>query len=411
MVFCLVLACSAAVDHYEQIQYIHPGPSDEQLIASAAMCEHASIAAVSAAAAAAAEEGYSSMAQEDRELAQAMAASLAESAPILPDATTEKDSIAGEREEQKQERKNPPIPPDEEFFWVEAEWIRQWIVGQHADSSNANGAGAAAAALTVANGGTSSRDPVVLDVDSPQPKGGGGGDGSDDTDAFVKKTEEGETAVAAVGSDGKGYAMGDGTKEEQEDPQDAAERSVASAAADASLNETPKPLQVKGGVKRPVRPKKEKGKEHGDGAFTGDVKAVAEIPNGVENAAAADGAGGGENGTTTVTSEPVVTLSGADAMAVAMAAGVADDAAAPTPPNGVFAQPMRNRPLLCAHGKLHPSSVWRLKLVSRKVYEGMLEVEVEVEDGAAALHLAPDGHIAAGNYYCALCVKEHIGQK
>lgn len=394
---------SAVVDSGEHVPYVHPGPSDELLSASTAGCQHASVAAVSAAAAAAAEEGDSSTAQEDRDLAQAMAASLADSAPTPAAAATAKASSAeGQEQRDRREEESPLFPPDEEFFWVEAEWLRQWVVGQHAELSVAKGAGAAAAAFTVPNGGTLSSGPVVLDiVDSPLPKGkvdtaaGDGGGGG--TDAVANKTDEDEPAVAAAAArgDGKsdvkgetsGTSGGGGGDEERPVLRSAA----AAGVADASLNGTPKQLKVEGSAKRSLR-SQEKGGDQAGGVVIGDGNTAAELSNGVDNAAA-EKVGGGASRTTP--DEQIVKLSRGDADAVL------------TPPRCVFAQRMRNGPLLCPHGGLHPSTVSRLKLVTREVYEGMLGVK----DGAGALALAPDRHIAAGNYYCAICVKDHVQQK
>ena len=76
---------------------------------------------------------------------------------------------------------------------------------------------------------------------------------------------------------------------------------------------------------------------------------------------------------------------------------------APLPSEGgVFVDPMRHLPLVCRHGGLHPASVARLKLVSRAVYLGLL-----AEEGMPP----PDRHLAASNYYCAVCVGDHIRRK
>lgn len=68
----------------------------------------------------------------------------------------------------------------------------------------------------------------------------------------------------------------------------------------------------------------------------------------------------------------------------------------------VFVTPMRHAHLLCEHGRVHPNSVSRLKLVTRKVYEGLLE-----EEGMPP----PDHHLTATNYRCEHCVRDHIGEK
>lgn len=69
---------------------------------------------------------------------------------------------------------------------------------------------------------------------------------------------------------------------------------------------------------------------------------------------------------------------------------------------GVFREAMRHAPLMCEHGGLNPASVTRLKLVTRKVYEGLLG-----EEGMPAA----DRHLAAANFRCQQCVKKHVGQK
>ncbi|CAN0347545.1 unnamed protein product, partial [Laminaria digitata] len=74
----------------------------------------------------------------------------------------------------------------------------------------------------------------------------------------------------------------------------------------------------------------------------------------------------------------------------------------PPSEGGVFVGPMRHAPLVCKHGGLHPSSVAMLKLVTREVYEGLI-----AEEGM----LPPDRHLAASNYYCGVCVDDHIRRK
>lgn len=70
--------------------------------------------------------------------------------------------------------------------------------------------------------------------------------------------------------------------------------------------------------------------------------------------------------------------------------------------DGVFRESMRHLPLACQHGGVDPTSVSRLKLVTRRVYEGLLG-----EEGMPP----PDWHLAATNFRCEQCVKNHIGQK
>ncbi|CAN0509247.1 unnamed protein product, partial [Ectocarpus sp. 12 AP-2014] len=68
----------------------------------------------------------------------------------------------------------------------------------------------------------------------------------------------------------------------------------------------------------------------------------------------------------------------------------------------VFTERLSNVPLLCPHGGLHPASVSKFKLVTRAAYEGIL---------STVCMPPPDYHLSASNYYCSLCVKDHIGQK
>lgn len=68
----------------------------------------------------------------------------------------------------------------------------------------------------------------------------------------------------------------------------------------------------------------------------------------------------------------------------------------------VFAEPIRNLGLLCEHGKLHPSSLSRWKIVSREVYEGLLEGQ-----GIGP----PDCHVSSANFRCEDCVRDYIGRK
>ncbi|CAM9773619.1 unnamed protein product [Ectocarpus sp. 8 AP-2014] len=68
----------------------------------------------------------------------------------------------------------------------------------------------------------------------------------------------------------------------------------------------------------------------------------------------------------------------------------------------VFTERLTNVPLLCPHGRLHPASVSKFKLVTRAAYEGIL---------STVCIPPPDYHLSASNFYCSLCVKDHIGQK
>lgn len=68
----------------------------------------------------------------------------------------------------------------------------------------------------------------------------------------------------------------------------------------------------------------------------------------------------------------------------------------------VFTEPIRNLGLLCEHGKLHPSSLSRWKIVTREVYEGLLEGQ-----GIGP----PDCHVSSANFRCEDCVRDYIGRK
>lgn len=68
----------------------------------------------------------------------------------------------------------------------------------------------------------------------------------------------------------------------------------------------------------------------------------------------------------------------------------------------VFAEPIRNSGLLCEHGKLHPSSLSQWKIVTREVYEGLLEGQ--------GMGL-PDCHVSSANFRCEDCVRDYIGRK
>ncbi|CAN0057940.1 unnamed protein product [Choristocarpus tenellus] len=63
---------------------------------------------------------------------------------------------------------------------------------------------------------------------------------------------------------------------------------------------------------------------------------------------------------------------------------------------------MRHKRLLCPHGRLHPSTVPRLKLLTRATYRGLLE------DGGVPM---PDCHLSGEDYRCDVCMAEVIGQR
>eukprot|EP00904_Undaria_pinnatifida_P007871 jgi/Undpi1/4213/HiC_scaffold_16.g07579.m1 len=269
--------------------FVHPGPSDNQLGRTLRIDGTTSIAA---------EEPPS---QEDRDLARALAASLATSAPssvppsscsseILSSSTTTSCSASSSKHvatfgsAAASDQPATVVPPGD-FFWVDSSWLKQWSDGERLGMGG-EVSGAAANGREASGGGSRGREAA------------GGG-------------EPGES-VATLERAGQGPDPQKARKEEEHEKDEA-----------------------RGG----------KGREGG---------ALASSP-------------------------------------------------APLPSEGgVFVDPMRHLPLVCRHGGLHPASVARLKLVSRAVYLGLL-----AEEGMPP----PDRHLAASNYYCAVCVGDHIRRK
>ena len=457
------------VDHRGEGPYIHPGPSDEQLSASMAGVDSdgddddddddasllaAAVSSSAAEAAAAAATSSSRAAQEEQDLRKAIARSLVDSAqgaaaaaavptiPTAPACNPKQEPEPEERQEQKHEV--TPIPSESDFFWVEAEWLRQWVVGQH-DGSPSDRAPAAAAAAAAARGGSSSGDPVVLDG-SPAPKGRNG-DGGVDRIALEKTTlemdvdEEAKAAAAAAAGEAGGgdEDMAGGGSGERPDggikvdvvggKQGAGVAAPAAAATEAaagpSSKGTPEPVEDRHEkprrsdeeelVAEEAEAEKDRSRSRSrsrngvtENGVVSSETAVAASSNGVKSAVAGSSQLDEAAAQTGAAAELVVTTpSGGGTAEGGAAPAQTPPVSMPTPakmpvPKGVFAQPMRIRPLLCPHGRVHPASVSRLKLVTRAVYEGLLG------GGKGGVGVAADHHIAAGSYYCALCVKEHV---
>ncbi|CAN0347585.1 unnamed protein product, partial [Laminaria digitata] len=117
---------------------VHPGPSDYQLERSARLDGSTPIYA------------SPSPSQEDRDLARALVASLATATPswmpapsafssTLSSSTTSSCSASSPRSSPKKEAElgsasdqpAPAVPPPGDFFWVDSDWLRQWVTGEH----------------------------------------------------------------------------------------------------------------------------------------------------------------------------------------------------------------------------------------------------------------------------------------
>ncbi|CAB1120196.1 unnamed protein product [Ectocarpus sp. CCAP 1310/34] len=368
------------------VPYVHPSPSDEELEESDATAggdddEARQAAAVSAIAAAAAKADESTT-QEELDYAQAVAASLAQS----PTAA----AAAADSEEDEGQEEPPGNIPESKFFWVETEWLRQWIVGQHADQDGESAAAAAAAAAAASTaislpskGGSSGGDPLVLDgvaaSEGGEARGGGGDGGSEmmEVEETTKAAGEGEA------SDGAGAA-------DAGDEPEARECDGAAVAAHSSRGDPEE--EATGG---PV-PRGEEEEEEGAPEQEGN-------PGSDENSGCLGHDADGVEGDVARTTCPVATCDNNGNLEVYSQGEevlLTEEVEEETP--CVFTKRLSNLPLLCPHGGLHPASVSKFKLVTRAAYEGIL---------STVCMPLPDYHLSASNYYCSLCVKDHIGQK
>lgn len=376
-----------------EASYVHPGPSDEQLGAPPAREEALTPPAY--------------LSQEERNLRQAMAESLVS---LKSSSTAAAGALGAESSGGSTNPKGADLPgleldralPESEFFWVDSHWLRQWVVGEHLPPPSES--------ISTVSGkaspgrGSHPEDPLVLDGGSPkaayltQESGVG--------DAIVEEKEgyEGDKEAVVMGPGG-GDARGGGAGGTDR----GVGRGVAAEGGDG--------FRQKGGVS-------EVG-EGGDSATvvaklrvrTGDDADTSEQVNekrkregrAAESVqklgdAVNDGVGDGDEGSdddsfATAKGWPKysprsTSEAGVEEGETGVAAGLCSE--------GVFRGSVRHLPLLCEHGGLHPASVSRLKLVTRSVYEGLLS-----DKGMPP----PDHHLAATNYRCEECVKDHIGQK
>lgn len=384
--------------------YAHPGPSDEQLQAPPARREESPPPVRSS--------------REERELRQALAASLASSTSSTAAALGALDTEYSV-ETDCAPVASLPVPLDRallenEFFWVDSQWLRQWVVGEHLPPP-----GESASTVTgKASSGRGSRreDPLVLDGDGPtatdpiresgvgavlsasmEEEEGGEGTGKASSKDLAKVEKEAVAMVPGAGDAQRGGAGGAdrgverGAAEERGSCREEASVSEVGDVGDAT------PVAAKPGVCTAdtlEQPTKERGEEEA----AGDVQTLGEKVDAVNDRI--DGGEGSDDASSATTkgcpqSSTCPTLeAGGEGGWKGVAAGLGS--------GGVFRGAMRHLPLLCEHGGLHPASVSRLKLVTRGVYEGLLS-----EEGMPP----PDHHLAATNYRCEECVKDHIGQK
>lgn len=313
-----------------------------------------------------------------------------------------------------------PVPLDRallenEFFWVDSQWLRQWVVGEHLPPPSES-------ASTVTGKASSGRgfrreDPLVLDGDGPTATDPTRESGVGAVLSASMEEEEGDEGNGKTSSkylskvDMEAVAMVPGAGDAQRGGAGGTDRGVERGAAEGrgSCREETSVSEV-GDVDKatPVVAKsevctadtleqstKERREEEEE---VGDLQTLGEKVDAVNDRV--DGGEGSDDSSSATTkgcpqSSTCPTLeAGGDGGWKGVAAGLGS--------GGVFRGPMRHLPLLCEHGGLHPASVSRLKLVTRGVYEGLLS-----EEGMPP----PDHHLAANNYRCEECVKDHIGQK
>lgn len=333
--------------------------------------------------------------------------------------------------------------PASDFFWVDANWLRQWITGEYLPPSSKS----EDTLKEVCSGKRSSnRDPLVIQSDQPSSAGGtlqpgeepppecgkldtdpkssgkGGGDNfvqmrearRNDAPCVVGddiRVEKVETVDSAgdgpaaelvgggEGDDGTGSSKGDGgetalvlTHQEQNGTDALREGThicnLESRASSTTAKKTEQqPGNNSGGDGGSSGPEKSRA--------MGDPEASAQISSKEDKAEESEGAYPVEycEQIASLLPTPTNVPGGCNA---SDGGGGGSKAGA-----GVFSGPMRHLPLLCEHGGVHPTSVSRLKLVTRRVYLGLLG-----EGG-----MPPDHHLTATNYRCEQCIRNHIGQK
>lgn len=369
-----------------------------------------------------------------------------------PSSSNGRSSSSNGRSPSSDDRPSPPSPPSHlppgDFFWVDSHWLRQWTVGEHLPNVTTGDGGQTGGAFTSPNEpcfsgkGTSSANPLVLEevngatrrqsrdqeASSNAPEQGVvevfGSDCGRDVDAKVVNsgdrrgtgaTGDGACAVGGMveieGHTGAGARVrpkraGDstggvsrgarhdrmGTIETSDSVNDAVREAVKGVDDKVS---SPIPMREdnsEGNLEISPKVNSDTNAERSSERF-GEIE-LEESTDEMSAAKANAGASPPWNQNPAEHRDDQGTTLG-DRPGSLCGASVSCQ-------EGVFREPMRHVHLLCEHGGLHPASVSRLKVVTRKVYEGFL-----TEDGMPW----PDYHLAASNYRCERCVKNHIGQK
>lgn len=428
----------------------HPGPSDEEIRDRPREAPSSS--------------DLSLEAQDERDLQRALAASLdsageivevleaQRSAPSSPQAPTAVSSASSK----------DGLPPSD-FFWVDVHWLRQWIVGEHLPREGV--AAVASEEASSCGKGNSRAEPLVVEdgmpdessspsraahkEEAPRPGGGPVDDGYSDvgdhslepagkaqdvsmrvvgdvfrimemtgdrdgvasrgsgTSPAVVPLEKGEAGVAGTGSGDCSTSEMAG-REGISDTRGA--RQLPPLEGDAHPTEgrgdSPVPREPKGITSAAVEPCGTRITErnpHGDGG--GDGCGVHPKSGGAEEDQERESETSRGHG---YRKDPGVGCQGGGGKEAGMAKSTERGGSkvhmgcVPGAGKGVFADAMEHLPLLCDHGGVDPTSVSRWKLVTRRVYEGLLE-----EEGMGP----PDHHLTANNYRCEQCVRNHIGRK
>lgn len=309
-----------------------------------------------------------------------------------------------------------------DFCWVDSHWLRQWVVGEHLPPPGEPAPASASTKRASVGSGSSSGDPVVLDsrnASASTVKAWDGGAAESDGGGKERKGEDkqcsqkfrcveaddpAEATAGQAGGKGEGAeeggVCGEGGGDEERNGATVgqanaaagggkAEGSTVAALAESGVGATaakPVPPQGEGGGGGVEAPSV--GRREGCAGVNGVVNGFL----GRESAQPDRGEGKGQDSTEASIGAKPETGRAEDAVG-ALAGGS---------PGGIFSEPMRNRPIVCDHGRLHPASVSRLKLVTRDVYEGIVS-----EEGMSP----PDRHITSSNFRCEHCVRDHIGQK
>lgn len=353
---------------------------------------------------------------------------------------TARSPIEGEEEGRPSKR----LLLDSEFFWVESDWLRQWVTGEclppAADSSGdirVSSTPLAVSNSTEACSGKGTSDgvlPVMGVSDANHPSSG-----SRPQEQLALPRQgcaENDPGVVSGGGESRSCEKGNAkerTTVESQHAGDAADAQSKMNGGAAPPGETPKiekppAARAARGCSIPVMPSFEidddfkcakmrpiggkmlelVAKNQGDDGGGGDTLMHRDSRCEKENTTTAGKAGNDEKLPTVV--KPPEVLASEKGPSAPPRQGASKAASETSSTNngscvaegGVFREAMHHAPLMCEHGGLNPTSVARLKLVTRRVYEGLLG-----EDGMPPA----DRHLAAANFRCEQCVKKHIGQK